>query len=130
MSVGKLLKLGSYNNSRCTYFILNCVYLVRASLNFKICYQPIGKANSAGFKTQNFQVRFQTLSGEGLRSFKIFSCYFTLFSCYCNILNETPGCIICLDAFLVFTSRCISFKGHKCRLVLLVDSLPPCSFSP
>ena len=33
MSVGKLLKLGSYNSSRCTYFILNCAYLVRASLN-------------------------------------------------------------------------------------------------
>ena len=33
MSVGKLLKLGSYNGSRCTYFILNCAYLVHASLN-------------------------------------------------------------------------------------------------
>ena len=33
MSVGILLKLGSYNSSRCTYFILNCTYLVRASLN-------------------------------------------------------------------------------------------------
>ena len=33
MSVGILLKLGSYNSSRCTYFILHCAYLVRASLN-------------------------------------------------------------------------------------------------
>ena len=33
MSVGLLLKLGSYNSSRCTYFILNWAYLVRASLN-------------------------------------------------------------------------------------------------
>ena len=27
------MKLGSYNSSRCTYFKLNCAYLVRASLN-------------------------------------------------------------------------------------------------
>ena len=31
--MGKLLKLGSYNSSRCTYFKLNCAYPVRASLN-------------------------------------------------------------------------------------------------
>ena len=32
-NVRKLLKLGSYNSSRCTYLILNCAYLVLASLN-------------------------------------------------------------------------------------------------
>ena len=53
-------------------------------INFAIRQYFIGKALSAGFKTQDFQVRFQVLSGKGLHSFKIFSCYFKLFSCYCN----------------------------------------------
>ena len=62
-----------------------CSVFSSAATRNKLCYWTIiGKAISAGFKTQDFQARFQALSGKGLHSFKIFSCYFALFSCYCN----------------------------------------------
>ena len=52
------------------------VFFCLTAMRNKICYQTIGKAISAGFKTQNLQAHFQALSGRGLRCFKIFSCYF------------------------------------------------------
>ena len=51
-----------------------CSVFCSAATRKNICYQTIGKAISAGFKTQNFQAHFQALSGKGMRSFKIFSC--------------------------------------------------------
>ena len=51
-----------------------CSVFCLAATRKNICYQTIGKAISAGFKTQNFQAHFQALSGKGLCSFKIFSC--------------------------------------------------------
>ena len=75
-------------------------------LNSKFWYQMVGKAISAWFKRQNFLAHFQALSRKGLCSFKIFSCYYTLFSCHCMqfLINETPdlSCDLFLPVFLFF----------------------------
>ena len=67
------------------------MFFYSAATRNNIYIQTIGKANSAGFKTQNLKARF--LSRKGLRSFKIF--LVTLrYSPASAILNGTPACVI------------------------------------
>ena len=54
---------------------MQCFLFPEPAMRNEICYQTVGKAISAGFKTQTFQAHFRALSGKGLCYFKTFSCY-------------------------------------------------------
>jgi len=49
---------------------MQCFLFPEPATRNKICYQTVGKAISAGFKTQTFQAHFRALSGKGLGSFQ------------------------------------------------------------
>ena len=54
---------------------MQCFLFPEPATRNKIYYQihVVGKAISAGFKTQTFQAHFHALSRKGLRCFKLFS---------------------------------------------------------
>ena len=60
-----------------------------AATRNNICYQTIGKAISAGFKTLNFQLVFKLVPGKGFALSK-YSPVTLHYSPATAILNETP----------------------------------------
>ena len=61
------------------------------TMTYKMCRGTQCFCLVATTNNQNFQACHQALSGKVLRSFKIFSCYFTLLSVLLRFLRETPG---------------------------------------
>ena len=101
---------------------MQCFLFSEPATKNTICYQTVEKAISAGFKMQTLQAHFQALSGKGLCSFKtIFSCYFTLSSCYCNSY-KTPA-ILPIEIFCLLIGRYMSISPwwsifvNNCRLI-------------
>ena len=106
-----------WNNVEVCSVICSLRQLQEIILNSKFCYQMVRKAISAWFKTQNFLAHFQALFRKGLCSFKIFSCYYTLFSCHCmQFLMKPLTCYVTCSCWFFFFLRLIKllYEFPKC----------------